>query len=159
MPTVEKLPGKAISTPRTYPPRGVVSFQLHPLKCHHILHNSPCVISPTCTYTYTHNVACEQVPHKTYPQAVLFPSCPFYGRETPGESDFHYHAHTFYKGAWFSLVMPTETSSKFKVSFACEKGPFGSRDILCHELSCLKCVQVYVCTCTSIRECQVGVRA
>ena len=37
---------------------------------------------------------------------------------------------TFYQGAWFSLVMPTETSSKFKVSFACEKGPFGSRDIL-----------------------------
>ena len=37
VPTVEKLPGKAISTPRTYPPRGVVSFQLRPLKCHHIL--------------------------------------------------------------------------------------------------------------------------
>ena len=46
--------------------------------------------------------------------------------------------------------MPTETSSKCKVSFACEKGPFGSRDILCHELSCLNCVSpcAGVCMCT-----------
>ena len=75
VPMVEKLPGKAISTPRTYPPRGVVSFQLRlrPLKCHHILRNSPCVKKGDLPHMHihTHNVPCEQVPHKKYPQAVL----------------------------------------------------------------------------------------
>ena len=55
------------------------------------------------------------------------------------------HIH-FTKGrglVWLNVI------KILSVSFECEKGPFGSRDILCHELSCVSpyagvCMYVYV---------------